>query len=84
MEMKESIVTYVDYGSIYFDIRAMMRKRNLTKSQIVKRTGLHNQIIERYANGTITRFDKEVLAKLCYVLNCSLNEIMYYVGPKDK
>ena len=84
MEMKNSIITYVDYGGIYFNIKPMMQKRKLTKTQIAKRTGLHNQIIDRYANGTITRYDKDVLAKLCYVLDCNLNEIMYYVSPKDK
>ncbi len=84
MEKRNFIVTYADYGSIHYDISAIMKKRNLTQSQIVKRTGLHNQIVERYINGSITRYDKEILAKLCFVLNCELNEIMYYVRPKDK
>ena len=83
MEKSDYIITYADYGSIHYDIKSIMKKRNLTKSQIVKRTGLHNQIVERYVNGSITRFDKEVLAKLCFVLKCELNDIMYYVRSKD-
>lgn len=80
---ENSIITYVDYGLIYFDINEIMKKRGISQTQLVKRTGLHNQIIERYMNGSITRYDKEVLAKICYVLSCSLNDIMYYISPKD-
>ncbi len=84
MDNDEYIITYSDYGSIHYDISAIMKKRNLTQTQIVKRTGLHNQIVERYVKGTISRYDKEVLAKLCYVLNCDLSDIMYYVRPRNK
>lgn len=83
MKNQDYIISYADYGFIHYDISSIMKKRNLTQTQIVKRTGLHNQIVERYVKGSITRFDKEILAKLCYVLNCELNEIMYYVRPKD-
>ena len=78
----DSIITYVNYGHIKYDIAELMKAKKLTKTQIVKRTGLHHQVIERYMNDTITRFDREVLAKLCYVLDCDLKDIMSYERPK--
>lgn len=84
MKKQDSIITYIDYGYIKYDIKSMMKRKNLTKTQIVKKTGLHHQVIERYMNDTITRYDKDVLAKLCYVLDCDLDEIIRYVRPKDK
>lgn len=84
MKKQDSIITYIDYGYIKYDIKSMMKRKNLTKTQIVKKTGLHHQVIERYMNDTITRYDKDVLAKLCYVLDCDLDEIICYVRPKDK
>ena len=71
-----SIVVYVEYGSIHFDIKTM------TKTQLAKRTGLHHQIIDRYYNNNVTRYDKDVLAKLCFILDCSLSDILYYEKPK--
>ena len=64
MKKQDSIITYIDYGYIKYDIKSMMKRKNLTKTQIVKKTGLHHQVIERYMNDTITRYDKDVLAKL--------------------
>ncbi len=84
MNRNDSIITYIDYGYIKYDIKPIMNKKNLSKNQIVKKTGLHHQVIERYMNDSVTRFDREVLAKLCYVLDCSLDEIITYVRPKGK
>lgn len=77
-----SIVVYVEYGSMHFDIKKMMKKRKMTKTQLAKRTGLHHQIIDRYYNNNVTRYYKDVLAKLCFILDCSLSDILYYEKPK--
>lgn len=84
MNKNGSIITYIDYGYIKYDIKPIMKKRKLSKNQIVKKTGLHHQVIERYMNDSVTRFDRDVLAKLCYVLDCNLDEIISYVSPKDR
>ena len=84
MNKNGSIITYIDYGYIKSDIKPIMKKRKLSKNQIVKKTGLHHQVIERYMNDSVTRFDRDVLAKLCYVLDCNLDEIISYVSPKDR
>lgn len=83
MNKNDSIITYIDYGYIKYDIKTIMDKKKLSKNQIVKKTGLHHQVIERYMNDSVTRFDRDVLAKLCYVLDCNLDEIITYVRPKD-
>ena len=84
MNKNGSIITYIDYGYIKYDIKPIMKKRKLSKNQIVKKTGLHHQVIERYMNDSVTRFDRDVLAKLCYVLDCNFDEIISYVSPKDR
>ena len=73
-----SIITYKNYGTVYIDIKTLMNKKNITTTQMVKRTGLHNQVVEKYYNGTIERLDKGVSAKICFVLDCDLSDILYY------
>ena len=75
---ENSIIMYRDYGEIILDIKTIMDKKRITINQVVKRTGLHHQVVERYYNSTITRIDKDVLSKLCFVLDCKLEDIMYY------
>ena len=78
--MDNSIIVYRDYG----DIKSIMNKKGISINQVVKKTGLHHKVIHRYYDGTAVRYDKDVLSKLCFVLDCNLNDIMYYEKPKNK
>lgn len=80
----ESIITYKDYGDIIFDIKTIMDEKGITVSQIVKKTGLHHRVVRRYYEGNITRYDKDVLAKLCFVIGCDLNDIIHYQKSSSK
>ncbi len=82
MKNVDGIIAYVDYGEIVFNIKKIMKQKKLTKTQIVKKTGLHHQVIERYMSGNIARLDRDILAKLCYVLDCNLQDIMFYRKPE--
>lgn len=80
----DSIIMYKEYGEIIFDIKSIMDKKGITISQVVKKTGLHHKVVRRYYEGEVTRYDKEVLSKLCFVIGCNLNDIMSYQKPKGK
>ncbi len=77
----DSIIVYKDYGDIEFDIKTIMEQKGITINQIVKKTGLHHQVVKRYYDGTIIRYDKDVLSRLCFVIGCNLNDIMHYKKP---
>ena len=72
-----SIFLYKDYGKIVFNLKTIMDKKKITISKIAKITGLHHKVVRRYYEGTVERFDKEVLSKLCFVLGCDLKDIMH-------
>lgn len=80
----DSVVIYRDYGEVKLNIKKIMDKKGITINQVVKNTGLHHQVVRRYYDGTIVRYDKDVLSKLCFVLDCNLDDIMYYEKPKKK
>ncbi len=78
---ENSIIMYRDYGKIELNIKNVMDKKKITINQVVKRTGLHHQVVTRYYDGTINRIDRDVLSKLCFVLDCELEDIMTYKKP---
>lgn len=80
--MDDSVLMYRDYGEIVFDLKSIMDKKGYTINYVVKRTGLHHQIVRRYYEGTALRYDKEILAKICFVIDCDLEDIMYYKKPR--
>lgn len=81
MEVDSSVIEYKNYGKIVFNLRTVMEMKNLTITQLSKRTGLHHRIIKKYMNGEAIRYDGEVLAKLCFVLECELSDLIKYERP---
>lgn len=81
--MENSIFIYRDYGNIELDIKSFMDKNNISISYVVKQTGLHHRVVRRYYDGTITRYDKDVLSKFCFVLGCQLSDILKYNKPNE-
>ena len=65
--MNDSIFVYKDYGNIKFDIKSIMDRKNISVNQIVKKTGLHHQVIRRYYDGTIVRYDKDYVLLLVVI-----------------
>lgn len=81
MKNDKSLITYIDYGCIKCNVSELIKQSNLTKTQIARRTGIHHQTIQMYMDNTAIRYDEEILAKLCYVFDCNLNELITYIKP---
>lgn len=79
--MSNNITIFKDYGNIKFNIKSLMIEQNISVTQMSKKTGLDNRVIQRYYDGEIERCDIDVLSKFCFILGCDLNDIMYYEKP---
>ena len=78
----DSIISYKDYGSIIINAKKIMDEKNITVSDVVKSTGLHPRVVKKYYDGTAIRFDKDVIAKLCFTLECDIKDLIYYKKPE--
>lgn len=76
--MEKGIYELRNYGKIKFNIKDTMKKKNITRNKLSNLTGATYNVINRYYNNDITRLDLDVLARICYVLDCNVNEIITY------
>ena len=78
---KENFVynkTYNKYGKVVLTLDKMLEKRNMKPYRLSILTGINWGIIKKYVRGDLYRVDLDLLAKICFALNCSLNEIIHY------
>lgn len=66
------------YGKIDCQLKELMFKRKITIYQLVRITNLRYEVISKYYYNKVKRYDSVVLAKLCYSLKCSLNDLLMY------
>lgn len=68
----------VEYGVVYCDLQGIMKKKDLSIYKLSKLSGLKYDVILRYYNNTVIKYDSSVLAKLCFTLDCSINDLLKY------
>lgn len=56
-----------------------LKKYNVSRYELAKRTGIQYQIIDNYYKNKVKRYDSFVLERICIAINCNINEIIEFV-----
>ena len=84
--MKEirSVVNISSYGKITFHLKELIEKRGITRYRLAKLADTRFEVVEKWCAGTVERLDADVLARFCYILNCSVSDILCYEENEKK
>ncbi len=61
---------------IILTLDAILQKRNMTRYELAKRTGIQYQIIDNYYKNKVKRYDSFVLDRICEALDCDIQDIV--------
>ena len=67
-----------EFGFVYCDLKSIMIKKHISIYKISKLADIKYDVIKRYYYNQIIKYDAFVLAKLCFVLNCSISDLLKY------
>lgn len=76
--MEKEIFTLNDYGYITIDIKSIMDKKGVTRNELARAISARFEVINKWYNGSVERIDADILARMCYVLDCSPSDIIKY------
>ena len=71
------------YGQIYIKLDEMIKKAGISKNKLSQRAEMQRTQINRFCNNSITRLDTDVLARICTVLNCRIEDIIEFIPPTE-
>ena len=72
-----------EYGTIKIKLDELIKQRGISKNKLSHRAEMQRTQINNYCKGIITRLDTDVLARLCGVLECKIEDILEFVPPTD-
>lgn len=70
-----------EFGTIKLHLKELMEEQNLSLSKLSFRAEMQRTQLKHYYDNTIQRLDIAVLSRLCYALNCNLNDLLEYIPP---
>ena len=86
MDGVRSIISYQmdEYGTVKVKLAEVLDSRGITRNRLRTLTGIKYEVIDRYYRNHVERVDLDFIAKVCYVLNCNVNDLLEYESPELK
>ena len=79
MNMKNELFTVNQYGKITIDIRTFMDEKQINRNMLARAINARFEVIDRWYGGHVEKIDADILARICYVLDCKPGDIIEYV-----
>ena len=84
MSVVRGITELKDYGKVEIKLSSIMDKNNISIYKMSRLTDLkYSTVKSYYSNSPISRVDLDVISKMCYVLNCNVEDILQYKYPSN-
>lgn len=84
MAGETGVVLLMDYGRIRLRLKEVMDARSITRGALARKTDTRFEVIDKWYSGKPERIDLDLLARICYVLNCEINDLLEYEPPEKK
>ena len=85
MNTLKGIISYhtEEYGQIIVKLSSVMGSRGITRNRLRTLIGSRYEVVDRYYQGQkIEMVDLDFLARVCYVLDCRVEDLLEYQGPE--
>lgn len=78
MDNSKSVFTINEYGRINICLREQMEKRKMSRNALAKASNTRFEVINKWYCNNVEKLDLDVLARICYVLECEPSDIIKY------
>ncbi|HAH94420.1 MAG TPA: XRE family transcriptional regulator [Dielma fastidiosa] len=72
------------YGSIKIKLNDIVKEKGISNRQLAFAAQMQRSQLKAYLDNNVTRFDADVLARLCTVLDCQISDILEFIPPENK
>lgn len=76
--MQNVVFSMKEYGHIEIHLKELMEERGVTRNALARATNTRFEVINKWYQGHVEKIDADVLARICYILDCNPGEIILY------
>ena len=76
--MDSNIYTLKDYGKVEIVLKDILNKKGISRNKLSSMIAANYNLVNRYYNNKVIRIDLDIIARMCYALNCNVEDILKY------
>lgn len=75
----ENIILWdTEYGRIRCNLKKLLKRKNINIYQLSRLSDIKYDVLKRYLDNKIIKYDAKVLSRICYSLDCELGDLLQY------
>lgn len=79
MSETNSILERKEYGRIVLKLREQLEARDMTRNYLARKIDARFEVVDKWYNNQVEKIDADILARICFVLRCPVEDIIEYV-----
>ena len=73
-----------NYGKIELHLKEILDMHGITRYRLAKDIDTGFTVIDKWYQGKVEKLDLDILARICYVLDCEVSELLEYCADAEK
>ena len=74
------VLIRADYGAVELRLKELMDERGISRNQLAKLIDTRFEVVSKWYGGKVEKLDLDILARMCYALDCEVSDIVVYVN----
>lgn len=82
--MKErAVLVRANYGHVELRLKEVMDERGISRNQLAKLIDARFEVVGKWYKGEVEKMDLDILARICYALDCTAEDLIQYVPGEE-
>lgn len=77
--MGNELYTINQYGHIEIHLKEYMDEKGFTRNALARAIHTRFEVVDKWYHGNVEKIDADILARICFVLECYPGDIIVYV-----
>ncbi len=77
--MENTLYSSVQYGYIEIHLKELIDSRQICRNALARAIDTRFEVIDKWYKGNVEKMDMDVLARICYALQCNPQDIICYI-----
>jgi len=82
--MEHELFTINEYGTVELKLKEIMDARGITRNALARAIDTRFEVIDKWYHGHVEKIDSDILARICFVLDCTPGDIIQHVMNVSK
>ena len=74
----DNIYTLKNYGKVEITLKEVLEKKDISRNKLCTMIATNYDLVNRYYNNKVIRIDLDIIARMCFALNCNISDILKY------